>query len=650
MLVMRETVVASFSLVCTCILSNAALSFHVVPALISHSRRVSSTSAPLLAVSTAPSFTSADDEVVDVAIIGAGLGGLCAGAILNTVYGMKVGIYEAHYLAGGCAHAFPRSADNGETFVFDSGPTILLGCSSPPYNALRQVLDAVGEKVEWIPYQAWGMIENPGSKQSEVRWRVELGPDAFEEGPLRRFGGDLAVKEFRELRELTKDLVIGAKIPAMAMRAGPTAIVPLLRYFDTLVSLIQQGEKLTGTFAPYMDGPLYTVTSPWLRNWIDALAFSLSGLPASRTAAAAVAFTLSDMHREGAALDYPKGGMGSIVDALVRGVEHGNNGSSIHLKQTVSSIDCNEDASRITGITLAKSGKQITARNGVICNAPVWSLRDLVSDDRVLSKLNNFLPLKPTEPIPTTWTSSKLGSSISLDRQIDELENQTLLGKCDGAEMTGSFMHLHLAIDTTGLTMDGLEAHYTVMDRSLAGSPGLSVNGVPDGPCAEANMIAVSNPCILDPSLAPPNRMLLHAYGAANEPYELWASMKRNSPEYTKMKEERAEPLWKAVESIIPDVRERTVLSLIGSPLTHERFLRRPNGTYGSATEDYLKDGSTPFRELILASDGVFPGIGVPAVAIAGASAANSVVCVLNHWLSLNDLQRKNQAVRTTGY
>jgi NAD(P)-binding Rossmann-like domain len=42
-------------------------------------------------------------EVVDVAIVGAGLGGLCAGAILNTVYGKTVAIFESHYLAGGCA-------------------------------------------------------------------------------------------------------------------------------------------------------------------------------------------------------------------------------------------------------------------------------------------------------------------------------------------------------------------------------------------------------------------------------------------------------------------------------------------------------------------------------------------------------------------
>jgi hypothetical protein len=68
-----------------------------------------------------------ESEEVDVAIVGAGIGGLCAGAILNTLYGKKVAVYESHYIPGGCAHAFDRKASNGMTFTFDSGPTILLG-------------------------------------------------------------------------------------------------------------------------------------------------------------------------------------------------------------------------------------------------------------------------------------------------------------------------------------------------------------------------------------------------------------------------------------------------------------------------------------------------------------------------------------------
>ena len=182
---------------------------------------------------------------------------------------------------------------------------------------------------------------------------------------------------------------------------------------------------------------------------------------------------------------------------------------------------------------------------------------------------------------------------------------------------------------------DKLEAHYTVMDRSLAGDE----DTPQDGPCGELNMIAVSNPCVIDPSLAPEGYMILHAYGAGNEPYAIWEGLDRRSKEYKQLKETRAEALWRALESVIPDVRKRTVEQLIGSPLTHERFLRRPRGTYGSATEDYLKDGSTPIPNLVLAGDGVFPGIGMPAVAINGASAANSLVGVFEHWQCLDKLK-----------
>ena len=587
-----------------------------------------------------PNSSQHQEEEVDIAIVGAGLAALCAGAILNTLYGKKVGIYESHYLAGGCAHAFDRKAENGVTFNFDSGPTILLGCSSEPFNALEQVLRAVGQTVEWIPYDGWGMIESPATAK-EARWKVKLGPDSFEEGPLKTFGGETAVKEFLALKDATKDLIAGATIPAMAMRSDSNNIYPLLRYFWTLFDLIKQGETVTGTFAPFMDGPLFTVKDPWLRNWLDALAFSLSGLPASRTAAAAMAFVLNDMHRPGAALDYPKGGMGEIVDALVRGVEQGTAGSKVHLRSHVESIDCNDNGTRITGLTLS-NGKRIRARGGVICNAPVWSLKSLIKDKRVLKTLSNQMPLLDAPP-NATWKTTSSGSSIALSREEPSSKSKaSVLARCDSAEMTGSFIHLHLAIDATGLDKSKLEAHYTVMDRSLSGD-GSSVNGITDGPCGETNMIAVSNPCVIDPTLAPEGYMVLHAYGAGNEPYEIWEGLDRRSPEYAMLKEERAKPLWRAVESVIPDIQERVVYHLIGSPLTHERFLRRPRGTYGSATEDYLKDGSTPFDSLIIANDGVFPGIGVPSVAIAGASAANAFVTVRQQWSCLDKLKREGK-------
>ena len=196
-----------------------------------------------------------DDNVVDIAIIGAGIGGLVAGAILNTLYEKKVGIYEAHYLPGGCAHAFEaRSGRRKEVFTFDSGPTIVLNCSQKPFNALRQVLEAIQQSVEWIPYDGWGMIEYPQQPDKEVRWKFELGANTFQETALRQFGGHDAVTEFETLRTKTKALTVGAEIPALAMRPGPTALIPLLKFFPTLLKLFQAGpDKLSGTFESFMD-------------------------------------------------------------------------------------------------------------------------------------------------------------------------------------------------------------------------------------------------------------------------------------------------------------------------------------------------------------------------------------------------------------
>ena len=41
--------------------------------------------------------------------------------------------------------------------------------------------------------------------------------------------------------------------------------------------------------------------------------------------------------------------------------------------------------------------------------------------------------------------------------------------------------------------------------------------------------------------------------------------------------------MWNALERIMPDIRQRVEVNLTGTPLTHERFLRRNRGTYGPA-------------------------------------------------------------------
>lgn len=72
-------------------------------------------------------------------------------------------------------------------------------------------------------------------------------------------------------------------------------LLPLLKHLDALKKVIPYSEVLDGSFEPLLRTH---VSDPWLRAWLDALAFSLSGLSAAQTGAAALAYTLFDLHRE----------------------------------------------------------------------------------------------------------------------------------------------------------------------------------------------------------------------------------------------------------------------------------------------------------------------------------------------------------------
>ncbi|NER00153.1 MAG: carotene isomerase, partial [Cyanothece sp. SIO2G6] len=119
-----------------------------------------------------------------------------------------------------------------------------------------------------------------------------------------------------------------------------------------------------------------------------------------------------------------------------------------------------------------------------------------------------------------------------------------------------------------------------------------------------------------------------------NEPYEPWQGVDRQSAVYESLKKQRAEVMWQALERIIPDVRSRCWVNLVGTPLTHERFLRRHQGTYGPAFragKQLFPGPNTPLPGFWCCGDSTFPGIGLPAVATSGMIVANTIAPINKH-------------------
>ena len=120
----------------------------------------------------------------------------------------------------------------------------------------------------------------------------------------------------------------------MVLRSDPLVAVSLARCLSGFLSAAPHARFLNGNFGELMD--VCGLDNKFIRGWLDYLAFALSGLDASGTLGAAVAFTLGDLYAPGAILDYPIGGSAAVVDALVRGLE--SHGGALRLKSHVEEI------------------------------------------------------------------------------------------------------------------------------------------------------------------------------------------------------------------------------------------------------------------------------------------------------------------------
>lgn len=412
----------------------------------------------------------------------------------------------------------------------------------------------------------WATYDTWGCCLPEGNFFTSVGADQFCD-VVQELRGDSAVAEWRTLQQRMEPLKEAAiALPAAAIRFDLGVLQTVGRFIPKLLKQIPYLSQLTGPFSQVIEGQ---VTDPFLLNWLDLMSFLLAGLPADGIIAAEMAFMFGEWYRPDVVLDYPIGGSGAIADALLRGLT--KQGGQIRLGAHVEEILIENQ--RAVGVRL-RTGEELRCRQAVISNASFWD------------------------------TASLLPASHTRYRQKQTLPD------CP------SFMHLHLGIDGLDLPSD-LACHYIV------------VNDWQQGVTAPQNVVLVSIPSLLDPSLTPENKQVIHVYTPGNEPYDLWQGLDHNSAAYAQLKQQRAEVMWQALERIIPDIRARCEVSLVGTPLTHERFLRRHRGTYGPgirAGQGLFPGPKTKIPGLLCCGDSTFPGIGMPAVAASGFLGAHALV------------------------
>jgi phytoene dehydrogenase-like protein len=227
------------------------------------------------------------------------------------------------------------------------------------------------------------------------------------------------------------------------------------------------------------------------------------------------------------------------------------------------------EAGRVAGVRL---------RNGEVLKAPVVISNATIWD--------TYTQLLRQEDLPQSYRQSSLETPA-----------------------VESFMHLHLGIRADGL--ENLTGHHVVVHDA---SKDITEPG---------NTCMISIPSVWDANLAPEGHHVVHAYTL--EPYEGW----RRDEGYEERKKARSQPLFRALERVIPDIRQRIALELIGTPLTHSHYLRRYKGTYGpaiAAGKGMFPGSQTPISGLYRVGDSTMPGIGVPAVAASGILCANTLV------------------------
>ena len=298
----------------------------------------------------APKFDDKDNDC-DVAIVGAGIGGLSAAALLADA-GLRVAVFDHHVLSGGYCHSYPRKARyKGEPVLyrFDAGPHDFSGVWDG--GTIAGLLDRLGvaDRVEWAridhSYRTEsGAIDPPRDWRDYARLLGDRFPDSA--------AGIMSL--FETIHAIFDDMYATGEgrsgIPGLP--ADPARLLAFPKEHP-------HGYKWMGR--PFDELVAAHVSDPKAVSVINALVGYLGDGSEKLTCGQMV--PIFGYYFKGGF--YPRGGSSRFSDVLVEAIEE--RGGSVHLKSPVKKILVENGAA--CGVEL-RDGRTVRAR-AVVSNADI---------------------------------------------------------------------------------------------------------------------------------------------------------------------------------------------------------------------------------------------------------------------------------------
>ena len=315
-----------------------------------------------------------------------------------------------------------------------------------------------------------------------------------------------------------------------------------------------------------------------LLKFIDIECFCWSVMPAIKTPMINAGMVFTDRHAGG--INYPKGGVGKIAEKLVSGLE--KLGSKIRYRANVSKIILENE--KAIGVKLS-NGEEIYS-DIIVSNSTRWDTFGLNGNEKGL---------------------------ITSDQVPKSEYNWS-----DNYKPSPSFVSLHLGVSKNIIDND-FNCHHIIVDDW-------------DELEKEKGVIFISIPTLLDPSLAPINKHIIHAFTPSS--ICEWENLSRD--EYLIKKQKYYSFIIEKISNIIPNLDENIDHKEIGTPRTHRKFLGRFQGSYGPIPNKKLFGllpmpfNSTRIKNLYCVGDSCFPGQGLNAVAFSGYACAHKIGSKLN--------------------